>query len=160
EEPLELARARHRCIRDVTRDTPELKYNTAIAAMMSFVKLLQASASPVPGEAMETLALLLAPYCPHTAEELWERLGNEYSVHQQRWPKVDPEMLAQDHVVVVISINGKKRDQLQVAPGLAKDELIQRALASVRIQQFLADREPSRIFVVPDRQVNLVVAPD
>lgn len=160
EEPLELARARHRCIRDVTRDTPELKYNTAIAAMMTYVKVLQGTASPVPSQAMETLALLLAPYCPHAAEELWERLGRKYSVHQQPWPTVDPAMLTQDHVVVVISINGKKRDQLQVTPGLSKEELIRRALVSDRIQQFLSGRQPSRIFVVPDRQVNLVVATD
>jgi len=160
DEPLELARLRHRCIRDVTRDTPELKYNTAIAAMMTYVKQLQATSSPVPRAAMETLALLLAPFCPHAAEEIWVRLGKPYSVHQQPWPAVDPQMLTQDQVVVVISINGKKRDQMSVAPGLPASELERRALASGRVQQLLEGRTPSRIFVVADRQVNLVLPQD
>ena len=156
-EPLELARARNRCIRDVTRDTPELKYNTAIAAMMTFVKHLQAAAPPVPRPAMETLALLLAPFCPHAAEEIWERLGNPYSVHQQPWPTVDQNMLTRDQVVVVISINGRKRDQMDVPPGLSEDELRRRALGSKRIQELLDGSTPTKVFVVPDRQVNLVV---
>ncbi len=158
-EPLELARARHRCIHDVTRDTPELKYNTAIAAMMTFVKHLQAADGPVPRPALETLALLLAPFCPHAAEEIWDRLGNQYSVHQQPWPELDERMLAQDQVVVVISINGKKRDQLLVPPGLSQEELEARALRSERIQHLLAGVAPKKVFVVPDRQVNLVVPP-
>ncbi|MDA8373153.1 MAG: class I tRNA ligase family protein, partial [Actinomycetota bacterium] len=155
-EPLALARARHRCIRDVTRDTPELKYNTAIAAMMTFVKHLQAAAPPVPRPAMETLALLLAPFCPHAAEEIWERLGNHYSVHQQPWPTLDESMLAQDQVVVVISINGKKRDQMEVPPGLSNAELERMALRSERVQKLLGGALPQKVFVVPDRQVNLV----
>ncbi len=160
QEPVALARLRHRCIRDVTRDTPELKYNTAIAAMMTFVKQLQATPSPLPRAALETLALLLAPFCPHAAEEIWARLGNPYSVHQQPWPEIDPQMLVQDQVVVVISINGKKRDQMSVAPGLPSSELQSRALASGRIQHLLEGRTPSKVFVVPDRQVNLVLPRD
>ena len=160
QEPVALARLRHRCIRDVTRDTPELKYNTSIAAMMTFVKQLQATPSPLPRAALETLALLLAPFCPHAAEEIWARLGNPYSVHQQPWPEIDPQMLVQDQVVVVISINGKKRDQMSVAPGLPSSELQSRALASGRIQHLLEGRTPSKVFVVPDRQVNLVLPRD
>ncbi|NNM97439.1 MAG: leucine--tRNA ligase [Candidatus Dormibacteraeota bacterium] len=159
-EPRVLAQARHRCIQQVTTDTPELKFNTAIAAMMSFVKRLKEHQGPVPRPALETLALLLAPYCPHAAEEIWERLGNPYSVHQQPWPKADPAMLVRDQVAVVISINGKKRDQLMALPGTSPNELQELALGSPRIQQWLAGRRPSRVVVVPDRQVNLVVAGD
>ena len=157
QEPRELAQARHRCIQQVTVDTPELKYNTAIAAMMSFVKRLKEHEGPVPKPALETLALLLTPYCPHAAEEIWERLGNPYSVHQQGWPQVDPGMLARDQVAVVISINGRKRDQLLAVPGTSREELQTLALSSPRIQKWLDGRQPSRIVVVPDRQVNLVV---
>jgi leucyl-tRNA synthetase len=156
-EPRALAQARHRCIRDVSSRTPELKYNTAIAAMMSFVKVLQEHRGPVPKEALETLALLLAPYCPHAAEEIWERLGLPYSVHQQRWPEADQSLLTKDQVVVVISVNGKKRDQLLVEPGSSAEELRRLALNSPRIEQWLDGRVPTRVVVVPDRQVNLVV---
>ncbi|MHB8324548.1 MAG: leucine--tRNA ligase [Candidatus Dormibacteria bacterium] len=159
-EPRELAQARNRCIQQVTADTSELKYNTAIAAMMSFVKRLKEHQGPVPRLALETLALLLTPYCPHAAEEIWERLGNSYSVHQQQWPKADPDMLTRDQVAVVVSINGKKRDQLLTIPGTSREELQELALSSPRIQQWLGGRVPARIVVVPDRQVNLVLDGD
>jgi leucyl-tRNA synthetase len=156
-EPKELSRARHRCIRQVTVDTPELKFNTAIAAMMIFVKRLREHEGPIPRVSMETLALLLAPYCPHIAEEIWERLGNEYSVHQQGWPTADESLLAEDQVVVVVCINGKKRDQMTVAAGEDSSELERQALALPRIRQWLAGKSVQRVVVVPDRQVNLVI---
>ncbi|HVC21989.1 MAG TPA: leucine--tRNA ligase [Candidatus Dormibacteraeota bacterium] len=156
-ESAELARARHRCIQQVTVDTPERKYNTAIAAMMIFVKRLREDGGPVPKEALETLALLLAPYCPHLAEEIWERLGGPYSVHQQPWPTADESLIADEEVVVVVCINGKKRDQLVVAAGTDSSTLEGLALELPRIQQWLEGRVPERVFVVPDRQVNLVL---
>ncbi|HVB54094.1 MAG TPA: leucine--tRNA ligase [Candidatus Acidoferrales bacterium] len=158
EEPPELARARHRCIHQVTVDTPERKYNTAIAAMMILVKRLREHEGAVPRIAMETLALLLAPYCPHLAEEIWERLGRGYSVHQQPWPLADQSLLVDEQVVVVVCINGKKRDQLVVAAGTDAATLERAALQLPRIQKWLDGRAPQRIFVVPDRQVNLVLA--
>jgi len=158
EEPPELARARHRCIHQVTVDTPERKYNTAIAAMMILVKRLREHEGAVPRIAMETLALLLAPYCPHLAEEIWERLGRGYSVHQQPWPLADQSLLVDEQVVVVVCINGKKRDQLVVAAGTDAATLEREALQLPRIQKWLDGRAPQRIFVVPDRQVNLVLA--
>jgi leucyl-tRNA synthetase len=106
---------------------------------------------------METLALLLAPYCPHIAEEIWERLGNEYSVHKQEWPTADESLLAEDQVVVVVCINGKKRDQMTVAAGEDSAELERQALALPRIRQWLAGKSVQRVVVVPDRQVNLVI---
>ncbi|MGH7609331.1 MAG: class I tRNA ligase family protein [Candidatus Dormibacteria bacterium] len=106
---------------------------------------------------METLALLLAPYCPHVAEEIWERLGGPYSVHQQGWPQADPKLLGpEDTVVVVIAVNGRKRHQLEVKSGTSAEELETLALESARVQQFLQGRSPTRVVVVPDRQVNLV----
>ncbi|HVB14684.1 MAG TPA: leucine--tRNA ligase [Candidatus Dormibacteraeota bacterium] len=158
QEPAELARARHRCIRQVTLDTLERKYNTAIAAMMIFVKRLREHEGPIPQVAMESLALLLAPYCPHLAEEIWERLGGQYSVHQQPWPLADDSLIADQQVVVVVCINGKKRDQLVVAAGTDTTSLERLALELPRIQRWLAGQAPQRVFVVPDRQVNLVLA--
>ncbi|MGH7609484.1 MAG: leucine--tRNA ligase [Candidatus Dormibacteria bacterium] len=156
-EPVELARARHRCIRKVTAGIEELKFNTAIAEMMTLVKRLGEHPGPVPVEAMRTLALLLGPFCPHLAEEAWERLGGPFSVHQQPWPEADQALLAEEQVVVVVSINGKKRDQLLVAAGTDPAELERLALAAARVRSWLDGRHVSRVVVVPDRQVNLVV---
>ncbi|HUY09295.1 MAG TPA: leucine--tRNA ligase [Candidatus Dormibacteraeota bacterium] len=157
-EPTAMARARHRCIHQVTLDTPERKYNTAIAAMMIFVNRLKEHDGKVPRVAMETLALLLAPYCPHLAEEIWERLGRKYSVHQQPWPVADLSLIVDEQVVVVVCINGKKRDQLVVVAGTGAGDLERAALELPRIQQWLDGRAPERVIVVPDRQVNLVLA--
>ncbi|MGH7758353.1 MAG: leucine--tRNA ligase [Candidatus Dormibacteria bacterium] len=156
-EPEELARARHRCIRQVAQDTPQRKYNTAIAALMIFAKRLREHPGPVPEVALTTLALLLAPYCPHLAEELWERLGRPYSVHQQAWPEADEELAQEEQVVVVVCINGKKRDQLSVPRGTDAASLELRALELPKIRGWLDGHSPTRIVVVPDRQVNLVV---
>jgi leucyl-tRNA synthetase len=100
---------------------------------------------------------LLAPYCPHIAEEIWEQLGHEYSVHQQEWPLADDSLLADEQVVVVVCINGKKRDQMTVAAGADSSELERQALGLPRIQQWLEGRSVQRVVVVPDRQVNLVI---
>ncbi|HUY61957.1 MAG TPA: leucine--tRNA ligase [Candidatus Dormibacteraeota bacterium] len=156
-EPPALARLRHRCIRQVTEDTPQLKYNTAIAAMMTFVKALREQAGPVPAEALRTLAQLLAPYAPHAAEELWERLGGPYSVHQKLWPTYDPGMLQATTVTVIVAVNGRKRDQLLVPPDTAPAELERLALAQPRLQRWLDGRAPTRVVVIPGRQVNVVV---
>ncbi len=156
-EPRELARARHHCIQKVTQDTPELKYNTAIAELMKFSKRLRDHKGNVPRAALETLALLLTPYCPHAAEELWERLGMPYSVHQQRWPEADPELLSEERSVVVVSVDGKKRDQLMVPRGTSNQELERLARASHKVANYLDGRPVTRVVVVPDKQVNLVL---
>ena len=157
-EPADLAAARHRCIQKVTEDTPQLKYNTAIAELMKYAKRLRDLEGPVPKVALTTLALLLAPYCPHAAEELWERLGMTFSVHQQPWPKADPELLREDHVVVVVSVDGRKRDQMTVPRGTSREELERLAFSSARVNAFLDGRSVGRVVVVQDKQVNLVLA--
>ena len=157
-EPAELAVVRNRCIQKVSEDTPQLKYNTAIAELMKYAKRLRDHEGPIPRVSLETLALLLSPYCPHAAEELWERLGGTYSVHQKPWPTADPELLREDEVVVVVSVDGKKRDQVTVPRGTSGEELERLALSSARVTNFLNGRRVDRVVVVPDKQVNLVLA--
>jgi leucyl-tRNA synthetase len=157
-ETAELAVVRHRCIQKVTEDTPQLKYNTAIAELMKYAKRLREHEGSIPKVSLETLALLLSPYSPHAAEELWERLGGSYSVHQQPWPSADPELLREDEVVVVVSVDGKKRDQMTVLRGTSSEELERLALSSARVANFLEGRRVGRVVVVPDKQVNLVLA--
>ncbi len=156
-EPPELARARHACIQKVTLDTPQLKYNTAIAALMTYAKVLRDHPGPLPRASLDTLAQLLAPYAPHTAEELWSRLGGPYSVHRQPWPTFDPALLIDEQATVIVAIDGRRRDQLEVPAGTSAAELERLALALPRVVAHLAGRRPVRVVVVPDRQVNLVL---
>jgi leucyl-tRNA synthetase len=107
-----LRRATHQTLRKVTEDIERFAFNTMIAAEMEFVNtLMKLRESPVAGteawtEAIETLVLMLAPAAPHTAEELWERLGGPYSIHEQPWPDWDPDLAADEQVEVVVQVNG------------------------------------------------------
>jgi len=152
-------RRRHRLVAQVTERMDELRYNTAIALMMSFADELNGEAAAGRGRRVdaETLLQLLAPLAPHVTEELWERTGHTGSIHRSRWPEFDPAMAAAQEVSVAVQVNGKRRAELHVAAGTAADELQRQALALPRIVEILAGGEPGKVIVVPDRIVNIVL---
>ena len=108
-------------------------------------------------EAIETLVLLMAPSTPYVAEELWERLGNPYSVHQQGWPAYDPALTVANEVEVVVQVNGKLRDRLMLPVDLNEEAARAAALALPKIAEAVAGREPRKVIYVPGRLVNIVV---
>jgi leucyl-tRNA synthetase len=99
---------------------------------------------------------MLAPVCPHIAEELWERLGKPYSIHYQPWPQVDEEATKEDMITLIVQVNGKLRDRIVVEPGISDDEAESLALASENVQQALEGRPVRKVIVVPGRLVNVV----
>ena len=103
--------------------------------------------------------VLLAPFAPHLAEELWEALGNTQSVFRQAWPAADAELAREGMVEVVVQVNGKVRSRLHVARGAGEAELRGLALADLRVLPWLAGQTVRRAIVVPDRLVNIVVSP-
>jgi leucyl-tRNA synthetase len=113
--------------------------------------------TPAWEEAIHALVLLLAPSAPHLAEELWERLGRPYSVHQQSWPQWDRELAADEQIELVVQVNGKLRDRLLVSPGLDEAQVREAALASEKVQSALAGKPVRKLIVVPDKLVNVVV---
>ncbi|GBD20564.1 Leucine--tRNA ligase [bacterium HR28] len=159
-----LRRLLHRTIKQVTDDFETFSFNTAIARMMEFVNELSRLREtpvvqmPVWREALETLVLLLAPGAPHIAEELWERLGKPYSVHQQAWPAYDPELAAEETLELVIQVNGRVRDRIVVPVTISEEEAVARARAAERVQAYLAGRRIERVVYVPGRLVNFVVS--
>jgi leucyl-tRNA synthetase len=152
-------RRRHRLVAQVTERMEELRYNTAIALMMSFVDDLtgEATAGTARRIDAETLLQLLAPLAPHITEELWERLGHQSSIHHSPWPTFDPALAAAQEVTIAIQINGKRRAELTVRAGMPSDELQSRAEAHPRIAEQLAGQSPRKVIVVPDRIVNIVL---
>ncbi len=109
-------------------------------------------------EAADSLLSLLAPLAPHITAELWERRHpGEPSVHLQRWPSFDPELLREETVTMVVQVNGKVRDKLEVAPDISESEAQAAALVSPKVLEALAGREPRRLVVKPPRLVNVVV---
>ncbi|HSJ53847.1 MAG TPA: leucine--tRNA ligase [Anaerolineae bacterium] len=156
-----LLRAMHKTIRRVTEDVEAFKFNTAVSAMMEMSNTLAAhreghGPSTVFCEAFEVLVRLLAPFAPHIAEELWARLGQDYSVHQQAWPAYDPALAVDETVTLVVQVNGKVRERITVPAGLDDDQARQRAMESERVRQHLDGRTPRQVFVVSGRLVNVV----
>jgi leucyl-tRNA synthetase len=106
--------------------------------------------------AAETAVSLIQPYAPHIAEELWQKLGHE-RLWEHRWPVHDPDMLVRDSFELVVQVNGKVRDRMQVSAELSEDELIERAKASPRVQAHVDGKTVRKAIVVPRKLVNLVV---
>ena len=152
----DLERTLHKTIKKVSSDTEALQMNTAIAQMMIFTNQATTSAT-LPKDILRPFLCLLSPYAPHICEELWQRLGEEDLIAHAEWPSWDPELATDETITVVIQVNGKKRDELQVARDTAKDELERLALASENAQRFINGKEPKKVIVVPGRLVNIVV---
>jgi len=159
-----LRRKTHQTIRRVTEDLESFSFNTAIAAMMELRNLMRELKPALHGpkdaawdEAVESLLLLLAPCAPHITEELWERLGKPYSIHQQTWPTWDEAVAAEKTITLIVQINGKVRDRIQVPADINKEQAQSLALQSEAVGRRLGSQEPRKIIYVPGRLVNIVV---
>ena len=151
-----LERDIHRAVQKVTTDIEHYHFNTAVAALMVLRSRLAESAGPTRDEGIRTLLLLLAPFAPFIAEELWARRGGTYSVHTQPWPTYDPDIAKAQEVVLVVQVDGKVRDRLTVAAGVSEDAARSAALASEKVQERLRGREVVKVIVVPGRLVSIV----
>jgi len=107
-------------------------------------------------EATRTFVLLLAPFTPHAAEELWARLGGSYSVHQQAWPAWDESLAAEETITLVVQVDGRVRDKLTVSAGIGEAEARELALDCEGVRRHLGGRRVARVIYVPGRLVNVV----
>src|SRR5205814_133001 len=126
----------HRTIQRVTEDLDGMRFNTAISAMMEYTNHL----TPLkvrPRKALEPFVLLLAPFAPHTAEELWRALGHDKTLAYEPWPKFDPELVKTDEVEIPVQVNGKVRARLTVPTGTGEDRLKELALADEKVNAFI-----------------------
>jgi leucyl-tRNA synthetase len=153
-----LARKAHETIAKVTDDIDRrFVFNTPIAAVIELVnEISKHPDDPAARFAAETAVSLIQPYAPHIAEELWQRLGGE-ALWREPWPVADASMLERDTFELVVQVNGKVRDRMQVSAGLSQDELVETATASPKVQALLNGKAIRKTVVVPRRLVNLVV---
>jgi len=148
----------HKTIRTVTDHIERLRFNTALAAMMDNLNYLAKLKPEELGRfALESHVLMLAPMAPHMCEELWRALGHDTSVHLESWPKFDPELTREEVVTVVVQVNGKVRDRLQVAAGTSEAEIHAMALASEAVQRHLEGKPPKKIIYIPNKLLSIVV---
>jgi leucyl-tRNA synthetase len=159
----ELERLSHQTVRKVTQDLERLRLNTMIATLMEFTNQLarvreEGAVSATAWElARDNLLLLLAPTAPHLAEELWQRTGHQYSIHNQSWPGWNEELAREDEVTLVVQVNGKLRDRITVSAFVTEDEARRLALESQRVRPHIEGRQVAQVVYVPGRLVNLVV---
>jgi leucyl-tRNA synthetase len=153
----EVARGYHATIKKVTDDITGLRFNTAISQMMIFVNSVQKAASLNRATA-EGFLKLLAPFAPHTAEELWSRLGHSGTILEAGWPVHDPARLVASTITLVVQVNGKLRGDLTVPPDIAEADAVAQARAHPKVAPFLDGKTVRKSIFVRGRLVNFVVA--
>jgi leucyl-tRNA synthetase len=152
----ETLRLLHQTIKKVADDVETFGFNTAISAMMILVNHL-AKLDPRPRSAVEPLILLLAPFAPHVAEELWSRLGHEQSLAYEPWPAYDQELAREKQVELAVQVNGKVRDHIVVCADASEEYIEEQALRSEKVTAAMAGKAPKKVVVVKSRLVNIVV---
>lgn len=151
-----LEKVLHKTIRKVGEDTEALQFNTAIAAMMELVNAAYKETA-ITTRTVEVLALLLAPYAPHMAEEIWEYLGHKTSLAHQAFPAFDPALTVEDEIIISVQVNGKLRGTLTVAKTAAKEAVIGQAKILDAVQRQIEGKEIAKEIFVPGKIVNFVV---
>jgi leucyl-tRNA synthetase len=155
---VEHMRLLHKTIKKVTHDTDTMNFNTAISQMMIFLN--EASKlDAVPVALWKPFVLLLSPYAPHLAEELWEKLGNGESLARETWPSFDEALTRDDEKEIVVQVNGKIREKFMIAAGSSDAALRETALTLPKVGEWLAGKEIVKVIVVKDKLVNIVARP-
>ncbi|MDH4069029.1 MAG: leucine--tRNA ligase [Ignavibacteria bacterium] len=154
--PDELVALYHATVKKVSDDIEQLRFNTAISQMMILVNELT-KRELRPRTILEPFLLILAPFAPHLAEDLWSRLGKTESLAYEPWPAFDPARIRKATVDIVLQINGKVRSRIEVPADSGREYLEQSCLADQQIQRHLDGKKPAKVIVVPNRLVNLVV---
>ena len=152
----EQKRVEHKTIQAVTRDVENMDFNTAIARMMEFVNYFTKEPQR-PRSSMESLVLLLAPFAPHVAEELWELFGHGQTLAYESWPSYEEEWTSDPSIEIPVQINGKLRTRLTVAADATADDLENAARADEKVAAQIADREVIKVICIPGRMVNFVI---
>ncbi len=163
----ELRRKLHWMIEKITRDIEvDFHFNTAISGMMEMSNELHRYLNEIPreewdmgllGEVIEKFSVILSPFAPHLAEEIWSLSGKSGLVVEQKWPEVDPAALEVDEVEIIIQVNGKLRDKISVGKGENRDTLESIAMSSENVQRHLEGKIPRKVIVIPDKLVNIVL---
>ncbi len=166
-EDKELRRTVHATVKKVTEDLHErFAFNTAISSLMELTNAIYAYRGKIAeseqnalvvAEAIQKAVLMIAPFCPHLADELWSRLGYQTSIHLERWPSYSEEVAAAETVEIVVQINGKVRDRIEVPAGIDPEEMKEVALASEKVQALTAGKQIVKVIPVPGKLVNIVV---
>ena len=146
----------HKTIKKVTEDIENLRFNTAISAMMILVNEMEKQKNILNSQ-FSILNSLLAPFAPHIAEELWQQLGRKDSIFLEKWPEYDPKLVKDEEITLIIQINGKLRDQIKAPAGVKEEEAKRLALESKKVIKYMEGKNIQKVIFVKDRLINFVV---
>ncbi|MHC4572393.1 MAG: class I tRNA ligase family protein, partial [Planctomycetota bacterium] len=146
----------HQTIKKVGDDIESFGFNTAISAMMIFVNHMSKQ-SVRPKSVIEKFLLILAPFAPHIAEELWAKLGHTDTLAFEPWSEYDKEIIKEREIELAVQVNGKIKDRIIVAADTDEEQIKQKALASEKVKKALDGKKPRKIIVIKSRLVNIVI---
>jgi leucyl-tRNA synthetase len=156
----QLIKKTHQTIKSVTEDLERFSFNTAIAKLMEFVNFANNNKESFIHHSsfvIRHLLIMLAPFAPHLAEELWHRAGNKESIHRESWPEHDPELARESEMTIPVQVNGKLRDTITVPTDAPDEEIKKKALESEKAKSFMAGKNIVKTILVPKKLVNIVV---
>ena len=161
---VELRKILHQTIKRVTEDLDRFSFNTAISRMMELVNVMYklykeqgVLGSSAWKECMDVIPKLISPFAPHFAEEMWERAGGKGLVMQSVWPTFDPALIKETMVTIVVQVNGRVRDRLEVAADINMEEAQKMALKLPKIQSYVDGKQVRKVVTVPQKLINIVV---
>ncbi len=161
EPPLKLVKQRHILIKNVTEGLESFRFNTTISRLMEFINYAYSpdgANGKLDRETISSFIILLSPFAPHMADELWEKMGSSESVFEQRWPSYDEELTKLEEVTIVVQVNGKLRGRLDVLADIGDDELKDSALSMENVKKYTEGKVVRNIIVVPLKLINIVVS--
>lgn len=155
----ELKKSLHKTIKKVSEDIDHMKFNTAVSSLMEFVNAWQESENGLSKEDFGDFLKILSPFAPHLAEEIWFKLGNNKSIFYEKWPVFDESLLEQERITLIIQINGKVRDKIEVSPDLGEEEVKELTLKREKVRKWIEGKEIKKIIFVPKKLINIVTNP-
>jgi len=147
----------HKAIKKVTEDIEAMKFNTAISCLMEFSNEWSACEKGLDKKDLEALLKILSPFAPHLSEELWSSLNLKGFCCEQKWPKYDEKLIGSEKIIMIVQVNGKVRDKIEMQPGLSQAQVERIVKASEKIKQQISDKEIKKVIFVFDKLINIVI---
>ena len=146
----------HKLNKKVTNDLGKMKFNTPVAYFMEFVNFISAKKEELGIKEIERLLIIFSPFAPHFSEELWSLTGRKESILKERWPEANEEFIKEEIISIVVQVNGKVRDKIDAPIDIAKDEVQEMAMKSIRVKKWIELRTVKEVFFVPNKLINIL----
>ncbi len=151
-----LQKTLHKTIKKVGEDIEEMKYNTAISAMMVLINQLEKEKS-ISADDFGKFLTILSPFVPHMTQELWDKMENKTFLIEEKWPKYEDKYLVDDEITLIVQVNGKVRDKIVVSAGLLEEEAKEKALESEKVQKHIDGKEIRKVIFVQGKLISIVI---